>query len=238
MMGHLTFGIWISYKKNLWIFFQKYGFIRKIEPFHLRMKHNIIQMAATAGLTIPHSINPIFKDIFDCLDLNLMNGNFDFVFQGLNRLWMVSVTLILNGSPQKIVQRSQITAPRRSIDIRISADYSIFENGVQKIVCYVGSVESGPVFLKLNFVHVILFNFWEKKFVSEEKGPNDTTVLKSAPNSHSLWTHRLLNDDFWISWAPNAIILLIDLLPTQSKMYWKSFEWCCVSFLNGKVQSF
>ena len=24
--------------------FQKYGFIKKIEPFHLRMKHNIIQM--------------------------------------------------------------------------------------------------------------------------------------------------------------------------------------------------
>ena len=58
-----------------------------------------------------------------------MNGNFDFVFQGLNRLWMVSVILILNGSPQKIVQRGQITAPRRPIDIKISADYSIFENG-------------------------------------------------------------------------------------------------------------
>ena len=40
------------------------------------MKHNIIQMSATAG-------------------------NFDFVFQVRNRLWMVSVTLILNGSPQK-----------------------------------------------------------------------------------------------------------------------------------------
>ena len=38
-------------KKNLWIFFQKYGFIRKIEPFHLKMKHNIIQMTATAGTT-------------------------------------------------------------------------------------------------------------------------------------------------------------------------------------------
>ena len=39
-------------KKNLWIFFQKYGFIRKIEPFSLRMKHNIIQMTSTAGLTV------------------------------------------------------------------------------------------------------------------------------------------------------------------------------------------
>ena len=56
-----------------------------------------------------------------------MNGNLDFVFQGLNRLWTVSVTLILNGSPQKTVQRGQTTALRRPIDIRISADYSIFE---------------------------------------------------------------------------------------------------------------
>ena len=36
---HLTFGIWIGYKKSLWISSQKYGFIEKIEPFHLRMKH-------------------------------------------------------------------------------------------------------------------------------------------------------------------------------------------------------
>ena len=147
-------------KKNLWTFFQKYGFIRKIEPFHLRMKH-IIQMTAMAGLTVPHSINPIFKYIFDCLGFNPMNINFDFVFQGPNHLWMVSVTLILSGFPQKIVQRGQITDPRRPIDIRISADYSIFENGVQKSDCYLGCVASGPVLLKPNVVRVILFNFWK-----------------------------------------------------------------------------
>ena len=108
------------------------------------MEH-IIQMTATAGLTVPHSINPIFQYIFDCLSFNLINDNFDFVFQGFNCLWMVSVTLILNGSPQKIVQRGQITAPRRSINIRISADYPIFENGARKIDCYVGCV--APSFL-------------------------------------------------------------------------------------------
>ena len=54
------------------------------------MKHNIIQMTATAGLTVPHSINPIFQYIFDSLGFNPMNGKFDFVFQGVNHLWMVS----------------------------------------------------------------------------------------------------------------------------------------------------
>ena len=88
-----------------------------------------------------------------------MNDNFDFVFQGLNRLWMVSATLILDGFPQSIVQRGLITTPRRPIDMRISADYSVFENGAQKIDCYVDCVASGPVLLKPNVVHVILFNF-------------------------------------------------------------------------------
>ena len=181
------------------------------------MKYNIIQMIATAGLIVPHSINPIFQYIFDCLGVNPINGNFDFVFQGLNRLWMVSVTLILNSCPRKIVQRGQITAPRRSTDISISADYSIFENGAQKIGCYVGCVASGPVLLKPNVIHVIIFNFWNKKFVEhgtltlaidrnarslvifEEKWPNDATIPKSAPNSHSLWGHRLFMMTFGFS---------------------------------------
>ena len=71
---------------------------------------------------------------------------------------MVSVTLIHNGSPQKIVQRGLITVPRRPIDIRISADYPTFVNGAQKIDSYVGCVASGLVLLKPNILHVILFN--------------------------------------------------------------------------------
>ena len=31
------------------------------------MKDNIIQMTAVAGLTVPHSINPVFQYIFDGL---------------------------------------------------------------------------------------------------------------------------------------------------------------------------
>ena len=110
-----------------------------------------------------------------------MNGNFNFVFQGLNRLWMVSVTLILNGSQQKIIQRGQITAPRRPIDIRISADYSILENGAQKIDYYVGCKVSGPVPLKPNVVHVNLFNFWKQKFVE-----HGTVTLAIGRNGGSL----------------------------------------------------
>ena len=131
------------------------------------MKHNIIQMTATAGLTISHLIHPIFQYIFDCLGFNPMNGNFDFVFQDLNRLWMV--------------QRGQITGPGRAIDISISANYSIFENGAQKIDCYVGCVASGSVLLKPNVVHVILFNFWKQKFVE-----HDTVTLAIDRNGGSL----------------------------------------------------
>ena len=119
-------------------------------------------MTATAGFTLPHSINPIFQYIFDCLSFNPMNGNLDFVFQGLNRLCMVSVTLIHNDSPPKIVQRGQITSPRRPIDIRILAHYTIFENNAQKIDCYVGCVASGPVLLKPNVVYLILLIFGNK----------------------------------------------------------------------------
>ena len=89
-----------------------------------------------------------------------------------------------------------------------------FRKRCAKIDCYVGCVENGPVLLEPNVVHVIIFNFWEQKFVEhgtvtlaidynggfllifEEKCPNDATVLKCAPNSHSLWMHRLFNLDF------------------------------------------
>ena len=156
-------------------------------------------MTATAGLTVPHLIDPIFHYICDCLSFNPMNVNFDFVFQGLNRLWIASIKLILDGSAQKKVQRGQITAPRRPIDIRISADYLILENDAQKTDCYVGCVASGPVLLKPNVVHAILFNFWKQKFVEhgtvtlvidrnddsllifEEKWPNNADVEMGLP---------------------------------------------------------
>ena len=36
------------------------------------MKHNIIKMTATAGLTVPHSINQIFQYIFEFQKLKRM----------------------------------------------------------------------------------------------------------------------------------------------------------------------
>ena len=38
------------------------------------MKHKIIQMTTTAGLTVPHSINPIFQFIIDCLGKRSMRS--------------------------------------------------------------------------------------------------------------------------------------------------------------------
>lgn len=72
------------------------------------MKHDFIQMSSTAGLTIPDSINSIFQHIFECFCFKLTNSNFDFLFQVLNCLWVVSVTFILDSFPLKIVQRRQI----------------------------------------------------------------------------------------------------------------------------------
>lgn len=72
------------------------------------MEHDFIQIASTAELTIPDSINSIFQYIFECFCFKFTNSNFDFLFQVLNRLWVVSVTFILDSFLQKIVQRRQI----------------------------------------------------------------------------------------------------------------------------------
>ena len=139
------------------------------------MKHNIIQMTATADLTVPQSINLIFST-FSIVKFGLQSHEYQLRFH------------VSRPQSSLNVQRGQITALRRPIGNRISADYSIFENAGKKIDCYVGCVARRPVLLQPNVVHIV---------------------------------HRHLNDDVWISWAPNATVLLIDLMPKQSKMYWK-----------------
>ena len=62
--------------------------------------------------------------------------------------------------------------------------YSIYENVAQKIDCYVDCVASGPVLLKPNVVHVILFNFWKQNTLSMARQRSPLTVTV-APCSFS-----------------------------------------------------
>ena len=118
-------------------------------------------------------------------------------------LCLVGVTLIFDGTPQIIVQRCQITAPRLPNDISSSADNVIFKNKAQNIKCSFGCVARSAMLLKLNVANVLLFNFCEQKFLQpgpitiviyckglsllifEEKWPNYASGSKSAPNSDS-----------------------------------------------------
>ena len=76
------------------------------------MENNFIQMAASAGHTVAYTIGPIFKHIIDCVQLYFTNGFMNVVLYSVNSLWLVGVTLIFDGTPQIIVQRCQIAAPR------------------------------------------------------------------------------------------------------------------------------
>ena len=102
--------------------------------------------------------------------------------------------LILEGTPQIIVQRCQIAAPRCPNDINsaadntyihnwslqpfsqaywpnfsVASDNAIFKNRAQNIDCSFGCVARSAVLLKPNVVNIFLFNFCEQKFV--QHGP-------------------------------------------------------------------
>ena len=68
------------------------------------MENNFIQMAAPAGHAVGYMIRPIFMHSIYRVQLYFTNG--------VNCLWFVGVTLISDGTTQKIVQRCQIVAPR------------------------------------------------------------------------------------------------------------------------------
>ena len=38
------------------------------------MENNFFQMAASAGQTVAYTIDPIFKHVIDCVQLNFTNG--------------------------------------------------------------------------------------------------------------------------------------------------------------------
>lgn len=98
----------------------------KVQSFRLIMENNFIQMAASAGHAVAYTIGPIFKHIIDCVQLYFTNDFTNIVLQSVNCLWLVGVTLILDETPQKIIQRCQIAAPRWPNDVRSAADNAIF----------------------------------------------------------------------------------------------------------------
>ena len=85
------------------------------------MEYYFIYMAAAVGLTVPHSIWTIFVHFFVCkgsyLGNNITNFSLHILF-----IWFAGITLFFNGALQKIIQRSQVAASKRSIDFTISVN--------------------------------------------------------------------------------------------------------------------
>ena len=75
------------------------------------------------------------------------------------QLAVYTIGAIFDGTPQIIVQRCQITAPRWPNDISSAADNKIFNNRAQNIECSFGCVARSAVLLKSNVANVLLFNF-------------------------------------------------------------------------------
>ena len=109
-----------------------------------------------------------------------------------------------HSTPQIIVQRCQIAAPRWPNAISSATDNAIFKNRAQNIQYSFGCV-------KANVANILLFNLYEQKFVQdgprtiaiecnglsllifEEKWPNYASGPKSALNNDSFWVYRLFN---------------------------------------------
>jgi len=173
-------------------------------------------MTASVGFTVAHSVDPIFKHIIDGMALNGPDGDFNLVSLGG---WRNTYSY---GTPQKILQRGQIAAARRPVDIAVSADYAIFERTAQEIDCDVGCVARSAVLLDPYVVYVFLFHSGKEEvfqhaaiwdtingyggllLVFKEKRPSDATRPHTAPNSHSLWMHWLLQDNVWIFLNPKC----------------------------------
>ena len=84
------------------------------------MEYFFINMAAAAGLTVIHAIRTIFMHFCECIGSYLGYGIVNAGLQMLSCQWFAGITLLFNDAPQKIVQRCEIAASRRLIDITIS----------------------------------------------------------------------------------------------------------------------
>ena len=61
-------------KKKLHNISSNLFFYLKVQSFRLIMENNFIQMTASAGHAVAYTIGPIFKHIFDCVQLYFTNG--------------------------------------------------------------------------------------------------------------------------------------------------------------------
>ena len=122
------------------------------------MENNFIQMAASVGHAVAYTIRQIFKYIIDCVQLLFTNGF----------TYIVAETLILDRTPQIIVQRCQVIAPRWLNDISFAADNTIFKNRAQNIECSFGWMTRSAVLLKIkiNFIWKEGFFFFLPKSAS------------------------------------------------------------------------
>ena len=153
-------------------------------------------MAASAGHAVAYTIGQIFKHVIDCIS-PMAARILSFI---VNCLWLVSVTLIFDGTPQIIVQRCQIAAPRWPNDISCAADNAVFKNRAQNIKCSFGCVARSAVLLKPNVANILLFNFCEQKFV--QHGP---TTMPLDQNSQFRF-RRIFNVCVRVFCVPNAKI--------------------------------
>ena len=82
-------------EKKLLNIFWNYFFYLKVQSFRLIMENNFIQMAALAGHAVGHTIGTIFKHIIELYFTN-----------GFTNIVLVGVTLISDGTPQIMSNRS------------------------------------------------------------------------------------------------------------------------------------
>ena len=69
-------------------------------------------MTASAGHAEAYTIDTIFKHIIDCVQQYFTNFFTNIVLLNVNCLWLIGVTLIFDGTPQK----NSPTVPNRSTE--------------------------------------------------------------------------------------------------------------------------
>lgn len=60
-------------------------------------------MSFSVGLAPAYPVNPILQHISDCFGHYFSNSANNIVFKCLIRFWIIGITSIFNGTPQKIV---------------------------------------------------------------------------------------------------------------------------------------